>query len=226
MSGDLARLIAQNRVFEELTSAQRNTAIARANHRHYAAGAFITHYGDVWPYLFMVGAGAVNALKESADGRQLIVLTLKPGELFWGLGFFNEGMATPVALLAQDATDLHIWPRDALLPLLLDNPQALWRLTQIMVTRMAQASQILEGLAFQPVAGRLARFLLDQFSDAGEPSLERSLTLDDIAAHVGSTREMVCRALYQFSDKDYIRITRTEFTLIDEDGLADIAARG
>lgn len=226
MSSDLAQRLADNAVFGQLSDAQREAAAASAHHRHYAAGAFITHYGDVWPHLFIVGSGSIDALKESADGRQLIALTLKPGDLFWGLAFFNEGMATPVALLAQEPTDLHIWPRDALLPLLLETPQALWRLSQIMVGRMAQASQILEGLAFQPVSGRLARFLLDQFSSAGEPSLDRSLTLDDIAARIGSTREMVCRALYQFSDKDFIRITRTEFTLIDRDGLAAIAERG
>lgn len=226
MSSDLAWRLAHNTVFEQFTGTQREAAAASAHHRHYPAGAFITHYGDTWPYLFMVGAGTVNALKESADGRQLIVLTLKPGELFWGLAFFNEGMATPVAQQAHEAADLHIWSRDALLPLLLETPHAMWRLSQIMVVRMAQASQILEGLAFQPVSGRLARFLLDQFSSAGEPSLDRNLTLDDIAARIGSTREMVCRALYQFSDKDFIHITRTEFTLIDRDGLAAIAEGG
>lgn len=226
MSEELARLLAQNTIFQHLTAGQRSQAAAAAQRRRFPAGSFITHDGDVWPYLFIVGVGSVDGMKESADGRQLIVLTLVRSELFWGLAFFNDGMKTPVALVARETTEIHVWPRDALLPLLLDTPQALWSLSQRMVVRMAQASQILEGLAFQPVSGRLARFLLDRFSDAGEASLERSLTLDDIAAHIGSTREMVCRALYQFSDKDFIRITRTEFTLIDEAGLADIAARG
>ncbi len=226
MNEELAQLLAQNAIFQHLAVDQRNQAATLAQRRRFSAGSFITHYGDVWPYLFIVSAGSVDAMKESADGRQLIVLTLAPGELFWGLAFFNDGMKTPVALVARETTEIHTWPRDALLPLLLGTPQALWSLSQKMVVRMGQASQILEGLAFQPVSGRLARFLLDRFSDAGETSLERSLTLDDIAARIGSTREMVCRALYQFSDKDFIRITRTELTLIDEAGLANIAARG
>jgi len=223
MSGSLEQLLAHNTILAELNHTQRDLAAKRALRRHFPAGTFIIQYGDVWPFLFIVGAGAVDAVKESPDGRQLIVLTLAPGDLFWGLAFFNDGMQTPVALVAQEATDLYLWPREALLPLLLETPRALWRLSQLMVMRMAQASQIVEGLAFQPVSGRLARFLLDQFAHAGEPSLERTLTLDEIAARIGSTREMVCRALYQFSDKNYIRITRTEFKLIDEGGLAEIA---
>ena len=58
------------------------------------------------------------------------------------------------------------------------------------------------------------------FSDKEERvPIERSLTLDDIAARIGSTREMVCRLLYKFSDEGLIRITRTEFTITDPENL-------
>jgi CRP/FNR family transcriptional regulator len=50
-------------------------------------------------------------------------------------------------------------------------------------------------------------------------SIERSLTLDEMAARIGSTREMVCRLLYKFSDEGLIKITRTEFTIIDAETL-------
>jgi len=77
-----------------------------------------------------------------------------------------------------------------------------------------------EGLAFHPVAGRLARLLLDHFKQAGDSSIARHLTLDEMAARIGTTREMVCRALYNFSDKKLIEVTRTEFVLTDREGLA------
>jgi hypothetical protein len=47
-----------------------------------------------------------------------------------------------------------------------------------------------------------------------------------MAARVGSTREMVCRALYNFSDKKLIEVTRTEFVLTDREGLARLVERG
>ena len=92
-----------------------------------------------------------------------------------------------------------------------------------MIQRMQRASAIVEELAFQPVSGRLARLLLDDFENAGEAAIARRLTLDEMAARVGTTREMVCRALYRFADKKLIDVTRTEFTLTDKDGLARIA---
>jgi CRP-like cAMP-binding protein len=90
---------------------------------------------------------------------------------------------------------------------------------------MQQASTIVEELAFQPVASRLAGLLLNQFQDAGDKPVARSLTLDQMAAHIGSTREMVCRLLYRFSDEDLIQITRTEFLINNKPGLQRLTGR-
>jgi len=40
-----------------------------------------------------------------------------------------------------------------------------------------------------------------------------------MAARIGSTREMVCRLLYKFSDEGLIRITRTDFSVTDPENL-------
>jgi hypothetical protein len=39
--------------------------------------------------------------------------------------------------------------------------------------------------------------------------------LDEIAAHIGSTREMVSRILHRFANDGMIEITRTEFGFVD-----------
>lgn len=219
----LLTLLAANPIFACFNDEQHIMAVRHALRRQYGEDEFLAHRGDEWPFLFMVGAGKVIGIKESGEGRQLVVMTLNPGEIFWGLAFFNDGMGLPVALKTQEPCEVYLWSREELLPLLLEAPEALWYLSKQMVFRMDQASRIVEGLAFHPVAGRLAHFLLDLFSEAGAASVERDLTLDDIAARVGSTREMVCRALYQFADRELIHITRTEFNLKDEEGLVEVA---
>jgi CRP-like cAMP-binding protein len=87
-------------------------------------------------------------------------------------------------------------------------------MTRLMVQRMLHASEIVDGLAFQPVASRLARLLLEQYP-ADQLAAERHLTLDEMAAHIGSTREMVCRILYRFAAQGAIQINRTEFIFKD-----------
>ena len=94
-----------------------------------------------------------------------------------------------------------------------------------MLRRMLYASDIVEELAFQPVTGRLARLLLERFGDAVGDYVARDMTLDEMAARIGSTREMVCRQLYRFVDEGAIQINRTEFMITDRGVLQDIAGK-
>ncbi len=220
---NLPELLAQNPVFAHFGSEQRAAIAASGLARSYGKSELIVLGGDVWPYLILVSQGVMDAVKESSEGRRLIVTTLTPGDLFWGLAFFNEGASMPVHLEAREPCQIHLWRQEALLPLLVENGWALWAMCQLMINRMQRASEIVEGLAFQPVAARLARLLVDRFGESAGAPVARDLTLDDMAALVGTTREMVCRILYHFSDKKLIQITRTEFMLTDTAGLLGLA---
>lgn len=212
-------------LFSSLTPDARERLMQAGVRRTYEAGQIFAVRGEVWPFLFQVESGKVQAEKESVEGRRLQVLTVGPGEIFWGLAFFHDDAPMPVMLQATTRSTVLLWSRDRLLPLLLENSRVLWELSRIMVRRMARASDIVEDLAFQPVAARLARLLLERYEGTSTGPVERDLTLDEMAARIGTTREMVCRILYQFSDDDLIQITRTEFTLSDTRGLAQLAGR-
>jgi CRP-like cAMP-binding protein len=218
--------LAQNELFAALSEADRRRVADRARFVHAREGEFIAARGEVWPYLFYLREGTIDAVKESTEGRSLIVVTLQAGDVFWGLAFFLEGARMPVTLRAEAECQLALWERDELVPILIENGRALWSLCQRMVSRMERASEIVEGLAFQPVAGRLARMLLAHYPETSGEPVARDLTLDEMAARVGTTREMVCRLLYRFADRDLIHITRTEFSLQDKEGLRRVAQRG
>ncbi len=218
--------LSDNQLFEKFSQIELDRLIDSSIEKTYPKDQWITHYGSDWPYLFLVEQGQVTALKESPEGRSLVVITLEEGEVFWGVGFFKEGVGMPVALVANQETRLRLWSREKLQPFMIENGQFTWDLAQLMAERMMLASRILEELAFHPVAGRLAHLLLDQFKDQSGDTMSRDLTLDDMAARIGSTREMVCRHLYNFADKGAILINRTEFQITDEELLKRFAERG
>ncbi len=219
MTNELLELLAAHPVFSSLSEADRSRLADLAVPRRCAAEEFLVLAGDCWPYLFLVVEGCLLALKESSEGRSLIVADVEAGEVFWGLAFFEPGMPNPVSLQSRGATRLYLWMAEDLQPLLLENGRLMWELARAMVRRMLRASEVIEGLAFQPIASRLARLLLDQIP-ADRPSVPRSLTLDELAARLGTSREVVCRALYRFAGDGLINVTRTEFTLTDRDGLS------
>jgi len=197
-------------LFSSLTGAQINALMNLGGSRRYEKGEFITHYSETWPYLLLVASGSIHALKESSEGRSLLVASFTPGDVFWGLAFFDEGAMMPVYLQAVEKSEIYLWHRDRLTPFLLEHGRVSWELSRLMVKRMHRASEIVDELAFQPVTGRVARLLLENFP-AEQGSVPRHLTLDEMAARVGTTREMVCRVLYRFEERGAIRINRTEF---------------
>jgi CRP-like cAMP-binding protein len=220
---DLATLLEKNSVFSFLAEKDLDVMARQATTRQYDKNEKVILYGDLWPYLFLVESGTIDAVKESGEGRSLMVATFQTGDLFWGLAFFHENAPMPVTLEASEVSKLFLWPRETMMPILERNGRVGWELSCLMAGRMQRASEIVDGLAFHPVAGRLARLLLDHFELAGDSSISRHLTLDEMAARIGSTREMVCRALYGFSDKKLIEVTRTEFVLTDHEGLARLS---
>lgn len=209
--------------FKQLPKTVLQQVLERSRTRALNAGEFLTHYDDLWPYMVFVERGALEAVKESTEGRSLMVYKLKSGDVFWGLSFFNEAVRMPVSLHAAESSHILLWPREEVLPILLEHPASLWSICGILIQRVQVASAMVEDLAFQPVAGRLAKMLLETYGGKASEPVARDMTLDEMAARVGTTREMVCRILYKFADEQWIDITRTEFRLVDPQQLAQMA---
>jgi CRP-like cAMP-binding protein len=223
MTAQLGRLLQQIEPFAAMPAETRAEVEAIAQHKAIAAKGFLTLAGEYWPYLMLVEQGLFEAVKESTEGRSLHVLSVRTGEVFWGVSFFDQKLAMPVSLRAIEDSRLALWEREQILTVLINCGAALWSLCGLMIRRVQVASEIVDDLAFQPVAARLAKLLLEQYPQQGMVS--RDLTLDEMAARIGTTREMVCRILYRLADEDLIDITRTEVSLIDRSALVNIAGK-
>lgn len=74
----------------------------------------------------------------------------------------------------------------------------------------------MEDLALRSVRGRLARFLLQQADGA---AVTQKWTQDEMAAHLGTVRDMIGRSLRALTDERMIRIDRGRVVLLDRAAL-------
>lgn len=225
MTIDRKSIIEPNPVIGALPAPKRDMLISAAILRRFRRDEMIVCAGEVWPYLFALTKGRIDACKESSEGRCLVVTTFLPGNIFWGLAFFYDNAPMPVTLRTRAATEIMLWSREQFLPFLKEHGAMSWELTRLMVDKMTRASEILEEMTFQPVAGRLAKLLLETAAADSSRPITRSLTLDEMAARIGSTREVVCRFLHRFADDGIIDITRTEYRIADHQQLNDLINR-
>lgn len=211
-------------VFEKLPAKEIDFLVGQALIKKLAAGDFLCHQGDDWPYAAFILRGELRWAILSVGGREQVLFRIEPGKTFWAHSMF-DGEPMPASLTASRASQVCLWPQEVISPVLSRNPALLWEILRQNMAIMRRAREVIYGLAFKPVAGRLARLLLEQTDGQEGSPVQRDMTLSEIAATVGSSQEVVCRLLYQFQADNIIEINRASFKLNDRCALETLVEK-
>lgn len=221
----MARRLGRIRVFNQLPETECLAMVQEGQRLRLEAEEYLFHQGDVWPRVLFVLDGELRWEMLSLSGREHVLFTVGPDDVFWGHSLFDDD-PMPASLVASKQSEGIVWDRKTILPHLFAYPRALWEVTKMQVETMRRAREIIYGLAFQPVSVRLASLLLESFGDHGaQATIERDFTLNDMAAMVASSPEVVCRILHQFQANGVLEVTRAHITLRDPEGLANIVEK-
>ncbi len=177
-------------------------------HRHYDRGEAVAVAGDPVEHLLVVARGRLKLVHSTAGGREQVVRTLEPGEFLGELALF-----TPVRhegdLIALEATDVCLVPRQSVQALLRRHPEMAIRLVEVLAQRLAAAEQLIADLGLRDVTQRLASELLRE-SARGTPGLEgvrvrMPVPWAEVALRLGTTPESLSRRLRALVEEGVIR---------------------
>jgi CRP-like cAMP-binding protein len=199
----------------------RPRALKRGEH------AFET--GDACHGLLVVAEGAVEMRQVSPRGREQVLhaegagATLGEAPLFDGQGYIASAVAV-------EPTRLVFVPREAVLDLCRRHPSVALAMLESMARRVRNFAGLVEDLAFRQVTERLARHIEACAALPGRPVspgtvVDLALTQEQLAARLGTVRELVSRALAQLERAGAIKRTRARIVIRDPGRLAE-AARG
>jgi CRP-like cAMP-binding protein len=218
---DLIKKLSKAKFFGNFSEKDRTALAELAILRRLNIGEYACYQGDVWENVLFLAEGQLGWAMLSVGGKEHILFSVKPNEVFWGHSIFDD-KPMPASLKATQKSTVYRWEREAILPILYRHPETLWEIAGMLTETMRRAREIIYGLAFQPVAGRMAALLLERFSDPNDISVERDLTLNAIASRVASSPEVVCRILHQFQSEGVLEVTRAIITLHDRAALEDL----
>ena len=213
--------LSEKQVFNQFPPEVLREVMQRGISRKLLPGEYLCHQGETWPCVVLVTDGRLRWLMLSASGKEHQLFALESGEVFWAHSLFDD-QPMPASLVADKQVEALVWPREIILPYLKRYPDVMWEVTGLLTRIMRRAREIIYGLAFQPVASRLAGYLLDNLRDAEQDTFEREMTLEDIAAVLATSPEVVCRLLYQFQADEILKVNRTQITLQDRAALQDL----
>lgn len=221
---ELAELLKAEAVLGCLSDSQRQALARTAISRSYEKDASVFRAGDCWPYVLYILEGSLRSVLSAPDGRNFIGWTWQDGDVFWSPTIF-DGEAVPSTLEAIAATTACVWEGEDVLPVVLQNEKATRALLRRQATIIRQRRQGIYSLAFNPLVSRLAQLLVDRIFVAEQSTVQRDLTLAEMAEMIASSPEVVCRLLYGFQSLGAISISRASITLHDRKALENLVLR-
>jgi len=186
--------------FQHMAEPELDEIIAFATERRVPKGSVIFTKGDPGSSMMAVLAGRVRVSAVSADGREVTLNVIGPGEIFGEIALLDGKPRSADCTTLEDSV-LMVVERRHFLPFLMRNEGLVDRLLGVLCDRLRRTSLALEEIALFDLQARLARLLMKLSQDYGRPlpgggvRIDLKLSQRDLATLVASSRETVNKQL-------------------------------
>jgi CRP/FNR family cyclic AMP-dependent transcriptional regulator len=189
----------------------------------FPGGAVIFVEGQPPRGIFLLCQGQAKLSTNSRDGKTFILRIAKPGEVL-GLHAIVTGKPYELTVETMQPSRLNYVSREDFVPFLKEHGDACLRAAQHISRDCEDAYDVIRSIGMShSVSGRVAKFLLALNADGrvtdGILHSKLSLTHDDIAQLLGTSRETITRTLTEFRKKDIVELKHCTLTIHDKPAL-------
>lgn len=218
MSGyELSTILRRNALFAGLSEPELTALAGRATMRSFSAGELLFSEGDPCAGLYIVVRGRVRIFKMSPGGREQVLSIEGPGGSIAELPVFDGG-EYPASVSALEPSELVFLARADFRALCLDNPEVGLKVLQVVGARLRKLVGIIEELSFSTVRHRLISWILRE-SKAHGATFTMASSHQELAAQIGTVRELVSRNMARLQAQGFIAIHGRELSVTDAVGL-------
>lgn len=188
--------------------------------RYYPARETVVWEGEGGGALFHVLSGYLKATTAGADGQELLLSIMGPGEVFGELSLL-DGQPRSASVITLEASELAMLDRASFIGLLERSPKLALNLLKVVTQRLRNLSRRAENVACMDVRTRLAEalvFLADKHGKTlgSTVHIPFKLSQHDLGSMVGATRESVNKLLRDWTETGVLshvagRLTVTNF---------------
>lgn len=177
--------------------------------------------------VYMIRSGTVKVHVEQADGSDVILAILGPGEILGEISLIDR-LGRSANAVTMEHTSMAWMDYATFTDCLQTMPTLAHNVIGILSRRLRVANAHIESLTTEDVSGRVARQVLALAREYGEPAgdgavrIPLRLTQSDLAGLIGATRVRVNQVLMAFNKQGYISVDQHDYrmTIHDEKALA------
>jgi CRP/FNR family transcriptional regulator len=187
----------------------------------YGKGEQIFQRGQAPLGLLIVVQGSVRVYQIGDTGREQVLTVEQPGNSVAELPLF-DGEPYPAFAEAAEPTALFRLGRDHFGRLLIAHPELAEQVIRALAMRLRRLVRMVEDLGLREVRQRVAALLVRLAEEHG-PEFALPASNEQIAAQLGTVREVVSRALHGFAHDRLIELEGRQVQILDLPGLRDRA---
>ena len=177
---------------------------ATATVRTFPKNSIIVSEGDETDSLYVMLSGKARVYVADADGREVQLNRIGPGEYFGEITL--DGGPRSASVMAVEDCRCSIIKRAELESFVDRTPGFAVHLIRKLASRVRALTENVRNLALMDVYGRVAGLLLELAEERdGKLLIVEPLTQKDIASRVGCSREMISRIFSDLTIGGYVR---------------------
>ncbi len=216
---EFAIMLRANAYFGTLAPEELDTLAALCTTRSLAKGVTLFQKGDAGDAMYGIRRGQVIVEVGPADGQRLVIATLGAGDVFGEIALL-DGRGRTADVVATEATEIFVLRRADMLAHIERAPHLAVKLIEIICLKLRATLTQFEQTLTARLDARLADRIVGLADDFGETLL---ITQEQLARHVGVTRESVNRQLQVWQGDGLIELGRGRILLKNERKLRLIA---
>jgi CRP/FNR family transcriptional regulator len=197
----------------EWPTAKRRILLEKLRFREMEAGTTILREGQACSSVPFVLEGVIRVFKTAESGRSITLYRIEAGQsCILSAACGGGGLASfPATVVAERATSAAFMPIDAFRALFAEGTAFRNFVLDQYSIRMAEVMTLVEEIAFRHVDERLRQWLIDSSSPATDRRI--SATHQELADHLGTSREVVSRILKDWEEREALELSRGSIIL-------------
>jgi CRP/FNR family transcriptional regulator len=206
-------------LFQSLPAEELSALAEHSIERTIRQGEVLFHAGDPSDGLYIVLRGAIRALRMNPDGREQTIHVEGPGGMLAEVAVFDGGPYPATTIAEEDSAVLYL-ARNNVRRFLLEHPAAALGALSALAKKLRMVAAMVEQLSLMDVGQRLASLLLEEAQKqtphlANGSSFSLPLSHGQIAARLGSVREVISRGLQKLTRLGVISVQGHRITVLD-----------
>ena len=215
MIKDKVKVFKQTELFHDLNEGVLRVLASRAGEKTLNRNEILFLTGDAAEGLFVIASGAVRAFRTGTDGREQIIHVERAAATIGELPVFDDGKYPSTAAAEEDATKVYFLDKKEVRAVCLEHPEVSLAAARLFAVRLRHCAELVESLSLREVGQRLACLLLAEAETKGAREnngvrIKQKLTHKQLAARIGTVREVITRVFYRLQNQGLIVVDGKE----------------